>query len=105
MDAGARRDHWQRAQAMRFARALWLHESLPLEESIYLAHACARASCWPPTPLMVRKRWQSCSCLSKRILRPLSRCGKHRWQNIAQPADGFDERRLMRVISIFRAGA
>ncbi len=64
------------------------HESLPLTESIYLAHACARPACWPPTRLTARKRWPSCSCLSKRILRPLSRYGKRRWQTHS-PAHGW----------------
>jgi sugar/nucleoside kinase (ribokinase family) len=64
------------------------HESLPLTESIYLAHACARPACWPPTRLTARKRWPSCSCLSKRIPRPLSRYGKHRGKTHS-PARGW----------------
>lgn len=39
------------------------HESLPLTESIYLAHAC-----WPPTQLTARKRWPSCRRLFARAL-------------------------------------
>ncbi len=55
----------------------------------FILHTPAREpACWPPTRLTARKRWPSCGCLSKRILRPLSRYGKHRWQT-RNPAPGW----------------
>jgi sugar/nucleoside kinase (ribokinase family) len=46
MDAGAGGDYRQRRRGRCVLRGLLYgcHESLPLAESIYLAHACARAS-------------------------------------------------------------
>lgn len=44
-------------------------------------------ACWLRTPLMGQKRWPSCSCLLKRIFKPLSRCETHRQQR-RSPAPG-----------------
>lgn len=79
------------ARATRFARVFY---------TVVMNHCRSRRAfiwhtpvhgqaCWPPTRSTARKRWPSCSCLSKRILRLLFHCGKHRWQTRSPAREWF----------------